>query len=113
MIAQACREWMTLPSAHSGLPDLFQPVELNSYPDAIPLVDDEQDPSQLLDPLIIERQALCLPSDCFHLLKSMTGDIIISHTSPTCNHRKPTSKTPADLEIDRAILTEHEQVANV
>ncbi|KAG1339503.1 hypothetical protein G6F62_005760 [Rhizopus arrhizus] len=111
MIAQACREWMTLPSAHSGLPDLFQPVELNSYPDAIPLVDDEQDPSQLLDPLIIERQALCLPSDCFHLLKSMTGDIIISHTSPTCNHRKPTSKTPADLEIDRAILTEHEQVA--
>ncbi|RCH85563.1 hypothetical protein CU098_000505, partial [Rhizopus stolonifer] len=65
----------------------------------------------LLDPLMIERQALCLPSDCFHLLKSLTGDIILSHTTPTCEHRKPQSKTPADLEVDRAILIEHEQVA--
>ncbi|RCH91113.1 hypothetical protein CU097_004907 [Rhizopus azygosporus] len=111
LISQACRQWMTLPTGRSGLPDLFEPVEFNSYPDNIPLVDDDQDPSQLLDPLIIERQALCLPSDCFHLLKSMTGDIIISHTTPTCNHKKPTSKTPADLEVDRTILTEHEQAA--
>ncbi|CAO3697783.1 unnamed protein product [Rhizopus stolonifer] len=108
-MVEACRQWILMPSAHSGLPDIFEPVEFNSYPDAIPLNPD--DPSQLLDPLIIERQALCLPSDCFHLLKSLTGDIILSHTTPTCEHRKPQSKTPADLEVDRAILIEHEHVA--
>lgn len=110
-IVQACKLWMTLPSGYSGLPDLFEPVEFNPYPDAIPLVEDPKDPSQLLDPLIIERQALCLPSDCFHLLKNLTGDILLSHTTPTCNHSKPTSKTPADLDVDRNIFNEHEAVA--
>ncbi|KAI9269827.1 hypothetical protein BY458DRAFT_510542 [Sporodiniella umbellata] len=105
---QACRQWILSPSAHSGLPDIFQPIEFNSYPDTIPLDDG---PSQLLDPLIIERQSLCLPADCFHLLKGLTGDIILSHTTPTCDHRKPEAKTPADLEVERAILTEHGEVA--
>ncbi|KAI8076069.1 hypothetical protein BDF21DRAFT_453392 [Thamnidium elegans] len=107
-ILQGCQLWMTLPSGYTGLPDTFEPVEFNPYPDAIPLVDDPKDPSQLLDPLIIERQALCLPSDCFHLLKNLTGDILLSHTTPTCHHSKPTAKTPADLEVDRAIFNEHE-----
>ncbi|GAA5798271.1 hypothetical protein HPULCUR_003671 [Helicostylum pulchrum] len=107
-ILQGCQLWMTLPSGYTGLPDTFEPVEFNPYPDAIPLVDDPKDPSQLLDPLIIERQALCLPSDCFHLLKNLTGDILLSHTTPTCHHSRPTAKTPADLEVDRAIFNEHE-----
>ncbi|GAA5817492.1 hypothetical protein MFLAVUS_011040 [Mucor flavus] len=107
-ILQGCQLWMTLPSGYTGLPDTFEPVEFNPYPDAIPLVDDQKDPSQLLDPLIIERQALCLPSDCFHLLKNLTGDILLSHTTPTCHHSRPTAKTPADLEVDRAIFNEHE-----
>lgn len=110
-ILKACQLWMTLPSGYSGLPNLFEPVEFNPYPDAIPLVDDVKDPSQLLDPLIIERQALCLPSDCFHLLKNLTGDILLSHTTPTCNHTKPRHKTPADLEVERAIFNEHEAEA--
>jgi hypothetical protein len=110
-ILEACQLWMTLPSGYSGLPNLFEPVEFNPYPDAIPLVDDPKDPSQLLDPLIIERQALCLPSDSFHLLKNLTGDILLSHTTPACNHTKPRSKTPADLEVDRAIFNEHEAKA--
>lgn len=110
-IVQACKLWTTLPSGYSGLPDLFEPVEFNPYPDAIPLVEDPKDPSQLLDPLIIERQALCLPSDCFHLLKNLTGDILLSHTTPTCNHSKPTAKTPADLDVDRDIFNEHEAIA--
>ena len=110
-IVQACQLWTTLPSGYSGLPDLFEPVEFNPYPDAIPLVEDAKDPSQLLDPLIIERQALCLPSDCFHLLKNLTGDILLSHTTPTCNHSKPTAKTPSDLDVDKAIFNEHEAVA--
>ncbi|KAI7888235.1 uncharacterized protein EV154DRAFT_518384, partial [Mucor mucedo] len=106
-IMTGCQVWMTLPSGYTGLPDAFEPAEFNPYPDAIPLVDDSKDPSQLLDPLIIERQALCLPSDCFHLLKNLTGDILLSHTTPTCQHSKPTAKTPADLEIDRTIVNEH------
>lgn len=106
-IMTGCQVWMTLPSGYTGLPDSFEPAEFNPYPDAIPLVDDVKDPSQLLDPLIIERQALCLPSDCFHLLKNLTGDILLSHTTPTCQHSKPTAKTPADLEVDRAIFNEH------
>ncbi|KAI8979125.1 hypothetical protein BDF20DRAFT_912749 [Mycotypha africana] len=103
--------WMSLPSAFSGLPNLFEPVEFNPYPDHIPLVDDPKDPSQILDPLIIERQSICLPSDCFHLLKNLTGDILLSHTTPTCHHTKPESKTPSDLEVDRAICNEHEAIA--
>ncbi|RCI06332.1 hypothetical protein CU098_003428, partial [Rhizopus stolonifer] len=110
-IIEACQAWMTLPSGYSGLPDLFEPVQFNPYPDNIPLVDDPKDPSHLLDPLIIERQALCLPSDCFHLLKNLTGDILLSHTTPTCNHTRPESKTPGDLEIDRTIFNEKADTA--
>ncbi|OBZ88319.1 hypothetical protein A0J61_03640 [Choanephora cucurbitarum] len=110
-VIQACQSWMTLPSGYSGLPDLFEPVEFNPYPDHIPLVEDPKDPSHLLDPLIIERQALCLPSDCFHLLKNLTGDILLSHTTPTCNHTRPESKTPNDLEVDRAIFNEKAETA--
>ncbi|KAI7906132.1 uncharacterized protein BX663DRAFT_549237 [Cokeromyces recurvatus] len=110
-LIQACQLWITLPSGYSGLPTLFEPIEFNPYPDAIPLTDDPKDPSQLLDALIIERQALCLPSDCFHLLKNLTGDILLSHTTPTCNHVKPTSRSPSDLDVDRNIFNENETVA--
>ncbi|KAI9478424.1 MAG: hypothetical protein EXX96DRAFT_247738 [Benjaminiella poitrasii] len=110
-VLHACQLWITLPSGYSGLPDLFEPVEFNPYPDAIPLTDDPKDPSQLLDALIIERQALCLPSNCFHLLKNLTGDILLSHTTPTCNHTRPTSRAPSDLDVDRNIFNENESVA--
>ncbi|KAI8638225.1 hypothetical protein BD408DRAFT_446955 [Parasitella parasitica] len=110
-IVQACQLWTTLPSGYAGLPDIFEPVEFSSYPDAIPLTEDPKDPSQLLDPLIIERQAMCLPSDCFHLLKNLTGDILLSHSTPTCNHSKPTAKTPSDLDLDKAIFNEHDAAA--
>ncbi|KAF7728263.1 hypothetical protein EC973_006437 [Apophysomyces ossiformis] len=102
----ACQLWITLPSNLSGLPDSFEPIQFNPYPDAIPLVEDPKEPSQLLDPLIIERQALCLPSEGFHLLKNLTGDILLSHSQPTCDHIRPESKTPAELDIERDIINE-------
>ncbi|KAG0170401.1 hypothetical protein DFQ28_002677 [Apophysomyces sp. BC1034] len=102
----ACQLWMTLPSNLSGLPESFEQVQFNPYPDAIPLVEDPKEPSQLLDPLIIERQALCLPSEGFHLLKNLTGDILLSHSQPTCDHIRPESKTPVELDIERDIVNE-------
>ncbi|KAG2225740.1 hypothetical protein INT45_011408 [Circinella minor] len=105
-IISACALWQTLPSSLSGLPSIFEPVQFNPYPDAIPLADDPKEPAHLLDPLIIERQTLCLPAEGFHLLKNLTGDILMSHTQPTCNHTRPESRSPADLEIDRTIYNE-------
>ncbi|KAI8070045.1 hypothetical protein BC940DRAFT_296816 [Gongronella butleri] len=105
-IIQACLLWQSLPSSLSGLPSIFEPVEFNPFPDFIPLEDDIKAPAQLLEPLIIERQALCLPSEGFYLLKNLTGDIFISHTQPTCHHIKPEDPTPTDLEVQRQILNE-------
>ncbi|KAI8138969.1 hypothetical protein BJV82DRAFT_628573 [Fennellomyces sp. T-0311] len=113
-IISACAVWQTLPSSLSGLPSIFEPVHFNPYPDAIPVGDDPKEPAQLLEPLIIERQTLCLPAEGFHLLKNLTGDILMSHTQPTCNHTRPESRSPADLEIDRTIYNEKlDQVTKV
>ncbi|KAI8887045.1 hypothetical protein K501DRAFT_50400 [Backusella circina FSU 941] len=106
-IFEACHLWTKLPSTFSGLPDMFDRIEFNPFPDAIPLTDDPSDPAHLLDPLVIERLSLCLPSDSFHLLKNLTGDILLSHTQPTCDHMKPESKSPAELEVDRIIFNEN------
>ncbi|KAI8099132.1 uncharacterized protein BX664DRAFT_320481, partial [Halteromyces radiatus] len=105
-IIQACILWQSLPSSLSGLPSIFEPVQFNPFPDHIPLDDDLKAPAQLLDPLIIERQALCLPSEGFHLLKNLTGDILLSHTQPTCLHVKPDDPSPADLEMERQMLND-------
>lgn len=105
-IIQACILWQSLPSSLSGLPSIFEPVQFNPFPDHIPLDDDLKAPAQLLDPLIIERQALCLPSEGFHLLKNLTGDILLSHTQPSCHHVKPDDPSPADLELERQVLND-------
>ncbi|CAO3629738.1 unnamed protein product [Cunninghamella blakesleeana] len=105
-IIQACILWQSLPSSLSGLPSIFEPVQFNPFPDYIPLDDDLKAPAQLLDPLIIERQALCLPSEGFHLLKNLTGDILLSHTQPSCHHVKPDDSSPADLELERQVLND-------
>ncbi|KAI7886084.1 hypothetical protein K492DRAFT_178794 [Lichtheimia hyalospora FSU 10163] len=105
-IISACTLWQTLPSSLSALPPIFEPVQFNPYPDAIPLLDDPKEPSQLLDPLIIERQTLCLPAEGFHLLKNLTGDILMSHSQPTCAHTRPSARSPAELEMERAIYNE-------
>ncbi|KAI8370541.1 uncharacterized protein BYT42DRAFT_617086 [Radiomyces spectabilis] len=105
-LVSACMMWISLPSRLSMLPQLFEPLQFNPFPNAIPLVDDPKEPAQLLDPLLIERQSLCLPSEFFHLLKNLTGDILLSHTQPTCDHMKPDSRSPAELDVDRDILNE-------
>ncbi|KAI9303074.1 hypothetical protein BJ944DRAFT_268976 [Cunninghamella echinulata] len=105
-IIQACILWQSLPSSLSGLPSIFEPVQFNPFPDHIPLDDDLKAPAQLLDPLIIERQALCLPSEGFHLLKNLTGDILLSHTQPSCHHVKPDDPSPTDLELERQVLND-------
>ncbi|KAI8983033.1 hypothetical protein BDB01DRAFT_835809 [Pilobolus umbonatus] len=110
-VITSCKQWIIKPNAHYGLPDLFEPIIFNPFPDAIPLVEDTKDPSQILDPLIIERHSICLPSDSFHLLKNLTGDILLSHSQPSCEHKKPESLTPAELEVERAIFNEDETVA--
>lgn len=105
-IISACTLWQTLPSSLSALPPIFEPVQFNPYPDAIPLVDDPKEPSQLLDPLIIDRHSLCLPAEGFHLLKNLTGDILMSHSQPTCAHTRPSARSPSELETERAIYNE-------
>ncbi|CAO3632987.1 unnamed protein product [Cunninghamella echinulata] len=109
-IIQACILWQSLPSSLSGLPSIFEPVQFNPFPDHIPLDDDLKAPAQLLDPLIIERQALCLPSEGFHLLKNLTGDILLSHTQPSCHHVKPDDPSPTDLELERQVLNDDLEV---
>ncbi|KAG0163850.1 hypothetical protein DFQ28_011201 [Apophysomyces sp. BC1034] len=104
-ILAICTRWQNLPSRLS-LPSFFQPLEFNPYPDAIPLTEHPNDPSHLLDPLIMERQSLCLPSDAFCLLKNLTNDVLISHNQPTCNHPGFAYQPPADLEIERVIYNE-------
>ncbi|KAI9016303.1 hypothetical protein CLU79DRAFT_764357 [Phycomyces nitens] len=103
-IISACELWKTLPSSLSGLPTIFEPIQFNPFPDAIPLSDDKSDPALILDELIMERQALCLPSTSFELLKNMTGDILLSQTQATCKHTRPEFKSVAELEIERDIL---------
>lgn len=113
-IISACALWQTLPSNLSALPAVFGPLEFNSYPDAIPLIDDPKEPSQLLDPLIIERQSLCLPAEGFHLLKNLTGEILMSHTQPTCGHTRPENQSFSDLELERIVYNEkHAQVMKI
>ncbi|KAL0075485.1 CCHC-type zinc finger transcription factor [Phycomyces blakesleeanus] len=103
-IIAACELWKTLPSSLSGLPTIFEPIQFNPFPDAIPLSDDLSDPALILDELIMERQALCLPSTSFEVLKNMTGDILLSQTQATCKHTRPEYKSIAELEIERDIL---------
>ncbi|ORY91198.1 hypothetical protein BCR43DRAFT_527814 [Syncephalastrum racemosum] len=105
-IVSASLLWQTLPSNLSAVPPIFEPIQFNSFPDAIPLDDDPLEPTQLLDPLIIERQSLCLPAEGFHLLKNLTGDLLISHSHPTCDHVRPEAPSPADLETERQIYNE-------
>ncbi|KAF7724620.1 hypothetical protein EC973_000864 [Apophysomyces ossiformis] len=104
-ILEVCMAWQNLPSQLS-LPSFFKPLEFNSYPDAIPLKQDPSDPVHLLDPLVMERQALYLPSDAFPLLKNLTDDVLISYAQPTCNHTNFAYRSPAELEIERVIYNE-------
>ncbi|KAJ2963153.1 hypothetical protein NQZ79_g1850 [Umbelopsis isabellina] len=101
-----CESWQKLPNSMSWLPEYFDYIVFDSFPDAIPLPDDPKDPSQLLDAVVIDRSSLALPSTCFHLLKNLSAEVLASQSEPICGHRKPMAKTPADLELERAIFTE-------
>jgi hypothetical protein len=108
-----CESWQKLPNSMSWLPDYFDPIIFDSFPDAIPLPDDPQDPSQLLDAVIIDKTSLSLPSSSFHLLKNLKAEVLASQSQPICGHRKPMAKTPADLDVERKIFTEKfEKVTN-
>lgn len=101
-----CESWQKLPNSMSWLPEYFDYIVFDSFPDAIPLPDDPKDPSQLLDAVVIDRTSLALPSTCFHLLKNLSAEVLASQSEPICGHRKPMAKTPADLELERNIFTE-------
>jgi hypothetical protein len=108
-----CESWQKLPNSMSWLPDYFDPIIFDSFPDAIPLPDDPKDPSQLLDAIIIDKTSLSLPSSSFHLLKNLKAEVLASQSQPICGHRKPMAKTPADLDMDRKIFTDKfEKVTN-
>lgn len=108
-----CESWQKLPNSMSWLPDYFDPIVFDSFPDAIPLPDDPQDPSQLLDAIIIDKTSLSLPSSSFHLLKNLKAEVLASQSQPICGHRKPMAKTPADLDMERKIFTDKfEKVTN-
>ncbi|CAO3696612.1 unnamed protein product [Umbelopsis ramanniana] len=108
-----CESWQKLPNSMSWLPDYFDPIVFDSFPDAIPLPDDPQDPSQLLDAIIIDKTSLSLPSSSFHLLKNLKAEVLASQSQPICGHRKPMAKTPADLDVERKIFTDKfEKVTN-
>lgn len=109
-----CESWQKLPNSMSWLPDYFDPIVFDSFPDAIPLPDDPKDPSQLLDALIIDKTSLSLPSSCFHLLKNLNAEVLASQAQPICGHRKPMAKNPAELDIERKIFADKfEKVTNV
>jgi hypothetical protein len=101
-----CESWQKLPNSMSWLPDYFDPVVFDSFPDAIPLPDDPKDPSQLLDALIIDKSSLSLPSSCFHLLKNLNAEVLASQTQPICGHRKPMAKNPTELDVERKIFAD-------
>ncbi|KAH8556819.1 hypothetical protein BGW37DRAFT_413707, partial [Umbelopsis sp. PMI_123] len=101
-----CESWQKLPNSMSWLPDYFDPIIFDSFPDAIPLPDDPKDPSQLLDAIIIDKTSLALPSSSFHLLKNLKAEVLASQSQPICGHRKPMAKTPSDLEMERKIFTD-------
>lgn len=101
-----CESWQKLPNSMSWLPDYFDPIVFDSFPDAIPLPDDPKDPSQLLDALIIDKSSLSLPSSCFHLLKNLNAEVLASQAQPICGHRKPMAKNPTELDVERKIFTD-------
>ncbi|KAG2179421.1 hypothetical protein INT44_006267 [Umbelopsis vinacea] len=108
-----CESWQKLPNSMSWLPDYFDPIVFDSFPDAIPLPEDPKDPSQLLDAIIIDKTSLSLPSSSFHLLKNLKAEDLASQSQPICGHRKPMAKTPADLDVERKIFTDKfEKVTN-
>ncbi|KAI8578877.1 hypothetical protein K450DRAFT_244923 [Umbelopsis ramanniana AG] len=108
-----CESWQKLPNSMSWLPDYFDPIVFDSFPDAIPLPEDPKDPSQLLDAIIIDKTSLSLPSSSFHLLKNLKAEVLASQSQAICGHRKPMAKTPADLDTERKIFTDKfEKVTN-
>jgi hypothetical protein len=100
------RNLAKLPNSMSWLPDHFDNIIFDSFPDAIPLPDDPKDPSQLLDAVVIDRSSLALPSSCFQSLKNLSAEVLASQFEPICGHRKPMAKTTVEIEIDRNIFTE-------
>ncbi|KAL1916686.1 uncharacterized protein VTP21DRAFT_5390 [Calcarisporiella thermophila] len=105
-VASDIREWITSPSALFTLPDVFSPVELDSFPPSVPMPDHEDDPTYLLDPLLIHKACISLPGHGFQLLKHITRDVLLSHIQPQCHHTRPEFKTPSELEVERRILND-------
>lgn len=105
-VVDMCEKWIDQPSSLVALPALFEPVEFDAYDESLSTTSEPKEPARLLDPLEIERQHVILPSKGFHLLKNLTGDILLSHKEPACEHMRPEWKSPSDLEVDRNIFNE-------
>lgn len=105
-VVDMCEKWINRPSSLVALPALFEPVEFGAYDESLSTSSEPKEPARLLEPLEIERQHVILPSKGFHLLKNLTGDILLSHKEPACEHMRPEWKSPSDLEVDRNIFNE-------
>ncbi|KAI9253426.1 hypothetical protein BDA99DRAFT_607571 [Phascolomyces articulosus] len=107
-IIAACNAWIESPSNVTTLNSLFEPVQFDPYDQG--LFEEEQadpkEPGRLLNPLIVKRQHVLLPSKEFKLLKNLTGDVLLSHREAMCDHIRPEWKSPNDLDVDRAIFNE-------
>lgn len=105
-IVNRCQRWIEQPSRVVTLPVVLRPVHFDPYDPVLFDEDGPKDPARLLEPLVSERQHIVLPAKNFHLLKNLTGDILLSYKEATCDHIRPEWKSPNDLEVDRDIFNE-------
>ncbi|KAI9495091.1 hypothetical protein BDB00DRAFT_927778 [Zychaea mexicana] len=105
-IISACIAWIEAPSSLTTLTSFYEPVQFDPYDEALFEVEDPKEPARLLDPLVVKRQHVYLPSKEFNLLKNLTGDVLLSHKEAMCDHKRPEWKSPSDLDVDRNIFNE-------
>ncbi|KAL0083636.1 hypothetical protein J3Q64DRAFT_1822743 [Phycomyces blakesleeanus] len=119
-----CNTWLTMPSSLSSLPEIFEPITIHLLPENFDEIfeydeDDDEDeddfsldsensmpPEKLLEYLVVERQAILLPSESFPVLADLTADFLPIHQNLPCPHYRPEYRSPGDLDVEFEIFNE-------
>ncbi|KAF9583023.1 hypothetical protein BGW38_010403 [Lunasporangiospora selenospora] len=122
-IVDTVREWIQQPSALYTSPEVFSLVDFEALYASLPLAAIEQqqqssslqqqqqaqqdDVTPILAAITIDKAQMVLAHQGYPLLKRVTKAQLQNQImSPTCNHKKGMSKTPADLELDKELFNE-------
>ncbi|KAF9105884.1 hypothetical protein BGX27_009407 [Mortierella sp. AM989] len=111
-IIETVREWMKQPSALYTSPEVFSLIDFESLYSLCPLQNQEQNTQQddvtpILATVNIEKAHMVLGHQGYPLLKRVTKAQLQNQImSPTCQHTKGNSKTPADLELEKELFNE-------